>query len=377
MRILYFSRDYTTHDRRFLLKLAESRHEVWFLRLEDDGIPYEKRPLPTGIRPVEWEGGGKRFNSVETLFALMPSFETVLDQVRPDLVHAGPVQSCGLMTALVGFRPFLLMSWGSDVLVDADQSPIARWTTVYTLKRSDMLLCDSQAVRAKVQRLTNYPDQQIVQFPWGIDLTEFAPRPGISRIRSDMGLADSYVVLSTRSWEEIYGIDIVLDAFSLAYQRNSSLRLVLLGYGSLSSKVERHVSEHGLGHVVYRPGMVPHYQLPDYFRMADAYISCTYSDGSSISLLEAMATGLPVIVTDGPGNREWVVPDENGWLVPAGQREVFAERIIQAANLGISERLRIHERNRQVTEERANWKVNFPKLLKAYDQIEFTYYSAK
>ena len=45
----------------------------------------------------------------------MPAFEAVLESVKPDLVHAGPVQSCGLMTALTGFRPFVLMSWGSDV----------------------------------------------------------------------------------------------------------------------------------------------------------------------------------------------------------------------------------------------------------------------
>ena len=57
MRVLYFSRDYTTHDRRFLTKLAESEHEVWFLRIEDDGIGYEQRSLPERVQSVDWRGG--------------------------------------------------------------------------------------------------------------------------------------------------------------------------------------------------------------------------------------------------------------------------------------------------------------------------------
>ena len=47
--------------------------------------------------------------------------------------------------------------------------------------------------------------------------------------------------------------------------------------------------------------------MPKWFRAADTYISCAQSDGTSVSLLEAMATGLPLIVTDIPSNREWVV----------------------------------------------------------------------
>src|SRR6266571_780463 len=98
MRILYFSRDYTTHDRRFLLKMAESRHEIWFLRLEDDGIPYEQRAVPAGVRVVNWRHENPRASTSEELIRLMPEFELILKQVDPALVHAGPVQSCGFMT---------------------------------------------------------------------------------------------------------------------------------------------------------------------------------------------------------------------------------------------------------------------------------------
>ena len=370
MKVLFFSRDYTTHDRRFLLKLAESRHEIWFLRLEDDGIQYEERPLPDRIHLVNWRGGKQGANTLGAWLHLMTDLESVLEQVHPDLVHAGPVQSCGFMIALTGFRPFLVMSWGSDMLVDADRNEIWRWMTRYTLKRSDMLLCDCRAVRVKVQQLVSYPDERIVQFPWGIDLHGFVPGVDSAGLRKRIDWADAFVILSTRSWEQICGIDVLLDAFRRAHALNSRLRLVLLGDGSLASSIEQFITDHDLDDVVYRPGMVSHERLPDYYRAADLYVSCAHSDGTSISLLEAMATGLPVAVTDGPGNREWVVPGENGWLVPAGDSEACAQLLLLAVDLDAIERERIRRMNREIVEERADWDVNFAGLLEAYDRIE-------
>lgn len=355
------------------MKLAESRHEVWFLRLEDDGITYEDRPLPEKIRQVNWRGGRERHKTLEAWMHLMPDFESVVDQIHPDLVHAGPIQSCGFMTALAGFRPLLLMSWGSDILVDADRDKMWRWMTRYALYRSDMLLCDCQAVRLKVQQLLPYVDEHIVQLPWGIDLQHFAPGADSSFLKNRMGWGNSFLILSTRAWEKVYGIDTLLEAFLQAYSQNSNLRLMLLGNGSLASEIQRFIANHDLNDVVYRPGMVPHEQLPDYFRAADLYLSCSQSDGTSVSLLEAMATGLPVVVTDGPGNREWVVTGQNGWLAPAGNPEAFAQSLLQAGGMVSTERARISRRNRQAAEQRANWDMNFARLLAVYDKIEGKY----
>ena len=369
MRILYFSRDYTTHDRRFLLKFAESPHEVFFLRLENDGIPYEKRLTPERVQVVDWPGGQRPAKTIESWLELMPSFEAVLDKIRPDLVHAGPVQSCGFMTALANFHPFLVMSWGSDILVEADRDEGWRWITRYTLEHSDMLLCDSQAVRKKVQQLVSYPDEQIVQFPWGIDLRKFSLGAG-PKSQRPLGWDNNFVVLSTRSWEQIYGIDALLAAFHRAHTENSDLRLILLGTGSLAPTIQQFIVNYNLQDVVQQPGMVLHEQLPDYFRAADLYLTCAYSDGASISLLEAMATGLPVVVTDNPGNREWVTPGENGWLAPPGDSGAFAVSILHSADLSSSERQRISANNRRLAEKRANWDINFAKLLAGYDWIE-------
>ena len=231
MKVLYFSRDYTTHDHRFLARLARSRHDIWFMRLGNDGIKYEERPVPHGIQVVEWRGGQEPIDTLEDLLKLMPEFENALLRLSPDLVHAGPVQSCGFMTALTGFHPFLAVSWASDILVDAGRDRVWSWMTRYTLSRSDLFLCDCQAVRLKAQHMTSYPDDRVIQFPWGTDLRRFSPGADASEMRRTLGWEDAFVVLATRSWNVVHGIEVLLEAFRRAYTQNARLRLLLLGNG--------------------------------------------------------------------------------------------------------------------------------------------------
>jgi len=81
--------------------------------------------------------------------------------------------------------------------------------------------------------------------------------------------------------------------------------------------------------------------------------------------LEALACGTPAIVSDIPGNREWIEPGEVGWLFRDGNAEALAAAILNA----YEQRQRLPEmgrKARQLAEARADWERNFPQLEKAY-----------
>jgi L-malate glycosyltransferase len=370
MRILYFTRDYTTHDRRFLEKMAQSQHEIFFLRLEDDGIDYESRPMPEGIVDITWQGGKKPVRTPEDWLRLVPDLSRVLEEVCPDLVHAGPVQSCAFMTARAGFHPLLVMSWGSDMLIDAGRDGFWESMTKYTLERADFIFCDCNAVREAVCRMVPFADDLILQDCWGIDMKQFVPGPDRMGLKERLGWEDNLVVLTTRTWEPIYGPDIALKAFERAYSQNNRLRLIMTGSGSMKKVLDCHISKNNLDDLVHCPGHIRQDQLPDFYRAADLYLSCSYSDGTSISLMEAMATGLPVIVTDSPGNREWVSPEINGWLAAAGKPEDFGSLITQASALSQEKRYAISTMNRNTVERYADGDVTFARLMALYERIE-------
>ena len=361
MRVLYFSRDYTPHDHRFLAAMAENGIQAFYLRLERRGHPQEDRILPVGVTTVKWEGGQQPFDHRDHR-RLLSSLKSVIKSIKPDLIHAGPVQTAGWLAAQSRFHPLVTMSWGSDLLVDADSSPQMRRLTEFTLGKTDVLIGDCEAVRQKGISF-GVPSSRIVTFPWGVDLEHFSPADGESAVRDRAGWQEGFVVLHTRSWEPVYGADVLARAFAQAAVQQPDLRLFLLANGSMAPEIRKTLMP--VMHQVQFVGQVNHERLPEYYRASDLYVSASHSDGSSVSLMEALACGLPGLVSDIPGNREWLEGSQAGWLFPDGDAAALAQGILWAA--ARREELRENARHaRQMAEERANWHENIKKLLSAY-----------
>ena len=113
MRILYFSLGYSTHDYRFLKSISESGHEVFFVQLEGNVRQVEDRFVPPNVQQVIWKGGREPFRW-GNLVKLTLDFRRLTREIKPDLIHAGPIQTCAFIAILSGFRPILSMSWGFD-----------------------------------------------------------------------------------------------------------------------------------------------------------------------------------------------------------------------------------------------------------------------
>ena len=358
MRILYFSRDYTPHDYRFLTALAQTPHQVFYLRLERRGNATEDRALPAEIKLVPWEGG-QQSASLKDGSRLLLGVRRVLQKIKPDIVHAGPIQTAAFLTALSGFRRLVSVSWGYDLLYDVQRGSLWRWAARYTLKRSAAFVGDCDTVRQQAIKYGMRPER-IVTFPWGVDLTHFTP--GAVEKPADA----PFTILSTRAWEPLYGVEVIARAFAQASQAHPELQLVMTGHGSLASRLRQIFERAGVSEKVLFPGHIRQADLPRYYRSADLYVSASHSDGSSISLLEAMACGIPVLVSAIPGNCEWVQEGVQGWLFPDGDAQALAQAISHAAE-NRPALAGLGKAARSQAEKRANWNLNFPRLLQAYE----------
>jgi glycosyltransferase involved in cell wall biosynthesis len=365
VRILYFSDNVSDHNRRFLHELAASGHEVYFLNVTQQML--EEKWLPAGVQKLKVKRSIHRNADPSQFTELLYELQSLLKQLRPDVVHAGPVQTCGYVAALSGFHPLVVMSWGSDILVDAERDAEWRDATRVALSAADGFFCDCEAVRTAARRYASISSERIVQFPWGMKRGSFRPQgPAVARKKLGFG-PETFVFISTRSWEPLYDTETLLRAFEHAYQQNRRLRLLLLGGGSMASSIRNFIAEHELDRVVIAPGMIGRKDMPRWFRAANAYLSCAKSDGTSVSLLEAMATGLPAVVTDIPSNREWIVEGENGWLARVGSSEEFSAKLLLAASVSQHDLAGISERNQDIVTQRADWDKNFPSLLRLYE----------
>lgn len=355
MRVLYFSKDYTIHDHRFLDALGMTDHEVFWLRLSHDSKLDRRLPVPDAIASLEW-------NAVSDNPHL--ELKRTLDAVLPDLVHAGPVQSCAYPVAMAGFHPLLSMSWGSDILWDALSEP-GRSQAIQALERTALFACDCETVASAAEEL-GFPRDRMVIFPWGVDLSRFTPWRSLD-LRSSLGWENAVVLLSTRAHEQIHGVEILVEGFIQALDSHPELRLLMLNGGSLHGDLVEQLEMVGLKDRVHFAGNIDLTNLAHYYHAADIYVSAARVDGSSISLLEAMACGLPSIVSDIPGNREWVQPGLNGWWFSDGESGSLAE-VIDSALCETDAWDNYRSMARKIAEERADWEVNFKILLNAYQR---------
>jgi glycosyltransferase involved in cell wall biosynthesis len=266
VRVLYFSDSYGPHDFRFLAVLAESGWDVLYLQRRA-GRVVESRPLPQGITilPPLVSGPGRpgRLGIV-----LRDELRRVLLDTRPDVVHAGPIQTCAWLAACSGFAPLVSMSWGSDLLQDA-RFGLGRWQAAATLRRTSVFLGDCQAVRRRAVELGIEAGRTII-FPWGVDIDLF--RPNLSTLARDrLGWNEALVLLSMRSWEPRYGVDTVLEAFLQAARDEPRLRLILAGDGSLRPHFIDRIDWSGLADRIWLPGYLPYAELPALYQTADIY----------------------------------------------------------------------------------------------------------
>ena len=112
-------------------------------------------------------------------------------------------------------------------------------------------------------------------------------------------------------------------------------------------------------------GSVPNEQLPEIYNAADIYVSTSLSDGSSLSLMEAMCCGLPVVVTDVPANLEWIREGFNGLIAERKNIDSIADRLIKLLS---SDKMikQFADNNLKIAEEKIDIKKNYKKLIVLY-----------
>ena len=359
MRVLYFTERDTPHDRRFLTALAGTGYQVFALRQKAC-----QPETPKGVTECQWPERQPDWSNWTGWQDGVAQLSQLLAELKPDLVHAGPVQGPALVTALAHFHPLVTMSWGSDLLLTAQRSPWMREATRYALDRTDIFLGDCQTV-ADAAAGFRFPREKMVLFPWGVDLKVFSRINGVlegKKLRSDLGWERNFVLLCNRYWAPLYGVDLLARAFAVAVQQEPRLRLLLVGDGPQADLIHQILDP--LGEKVHFTGRISQAELPAYYHTADLYVSPSHSDGSSISLLEAMACGRAVLVSDIPGNREWVTEGLNGRLFVDGSEADLAEKLVEMVTDPAHSDYRWQAHVTAM--ERADWTVNFQKCLQAY-----------
>jgi glycosyltransferase involved in cell wall biosynthesis len=249
-------------------------------------------------------------------WASLPAVRSLAHRVRPRWVHGHYVTSYGLWAAACqGIAPVVLTAWGSDLLVTPRERSLRgrlmRWLVGRTLRRAALVTADSHDL-LQAARAYGTP-ARCEEVSWGADTDRF--RPGTP--------APGFEVVSLRNWEPNYRIETVLRGFAAFARARPQAQPVLhlLGGGPLQATLQGEAHRLGIAGQVRWTGRVGDDAMVATLQRCRVSVSVPDSDATSVSVLESMACGLPVLASDLPANRQWL---HAALLVPRGDDAALA-----------------------------------------------------
>ena len=216
----------------------------------------------------------------------------------------------------------------------------------------------SEPARAFVNRY--FPAFPMRVIPNGIDLDVY--KPGLAPIRH---LRDDNInILFVGRLEKRKGLGDLLRAYRAMSSRIPRVRLIIVGDGPLHGRVESYIARHRLGNVVMA-GYVPDSVKPRYYNSADIFCApATGAESFGIVLLEALASGLPVVATEVPGYMSVLEPGHDSITVPAKNwRELAASLVILARDQQLRSRLADYALEKA---RRYSWKLVAADVIDVY-----------
>ena len=189
----------------------------------------------------------------------------------------------------------------------------------------DLVVVPSEGARKFLQEMGGGHPIEVV--PNGVDLTRFYHIDRADK-RAEFGFASQDVVFTFvgRLGEE-KNLSFLLDAFTAVSSKTDHVKLMLIGGGPLKGKLQAYAKRLGVAPRVSFAGLVPYEQVPRYLSAADAFVTASVTEVHPLTVIEAMAAGLPVIGIDSPGISDTVQDGKTGYIVPEN-REALAARMV-------------------------------------------------
>jgi phosphatidylinositol alpha-mannosyltransferase len=207
-----------------------------------------------------------------------------------------------------------------------------------------------------------FPDFPLRVIPNGIDVNVF--KPGLSPIRH---LRDENVnILFVGRLEKRKGLGDLLRGYEFMRERVPQSRLIIVGDGPLRGQVESYISHHRLPNVVMA-GFVPDSVKPRYYSSADIFCApATGGESFGIVLLEAMASGVPVVATEVPGYMSVLEPGRDSLTVrPKGWAELGATLVVLARDAELRARMGAHGHEKA---RRYAWDAVAAQVIDVYEE---------
>lgn len=290
----------------------------------------------------------------------------IIEQVRPDLVHAMRIPYEGMLAGMAVPRsgpPLLISIWGNDFTLHAPSTPLMASYTRLALESASALHADCHR-DVRLARAWGFPAGRpsvVLPGAGGIQMDLFS-EPAV-----EAAAGSAPVILNPRGFRAYVRSDTFFRSLPQIIERYPALCVLCTAMAG-EPQAEQWVQQLGLRANVR---LLPHQsraEMAALFRQAQVTVSPSTHDGTPNTLLEAMASGSFPVVGDLESLREWITPGVNGLLVDSGDPQALSRAMLQALEQP-ELRGRASQINRRLVAERAAYDRVMPRAEGFYRQL--------
>lgn len=330
-------------------------------------------PTDEGWEGVHWHTlPASLFPGPTKVLTRLLQVQRLARRLQPDIIHCHNAWGPGWYGAFTGLHPLVIHAYGGDVLPEQyrRRSDLQRRLTAWACRTADRVIVTGYHM-IEASAALFIPVERLMLLPRGVDLEHYRDGRDTAGLRRDLTLGKATpVVLSPRYEvdEPLYNLDVVVEAFA-EVQKHFPKAVCLQLYDPERENGRCHLEQLATACGIqkgYR--LVPAVEngmMPLFYNLADVVVSVPSSDGFPVTVLEASACGVPMVVSSLPYCEEWFVDGENGLLVPVRDARALADALIELCSNGDLRR-RFGKAGRRLVEERADYRRCMDSLEELY-----------
>lgn len=247
-------------------------------------------------------------------------------KIKPNVIHEQTISPINIISILIKKLlgvPYIVWGQGFDVYMNW---PCKKLITKFVLKHSEIIIALSDDMKNRL--LESHKRTNIIIIPNGIDMCKFARHQEKNKIKNTLDIVhDKKIILFVGTLKKVKGVEYLIEAIKYTVQDYPNLLLLIVGDGDNMNSLKSLVERYELSDFVSFKGGVQNEEIPYFMALADIFVLPSLSESFGIVLLEAMASGIPIVASNVGGIPSLIENGENGFLVEPKSPEQIADKI--------------------------------------------------
>lgn len=314
MRILYVGNSLSNHMVRWTNAMIDRGHEVMLASQSGKGDIKTCKSKQLKERDLRFKGKiGYYLNSFQ--------LRRIFKDFKPDIVNVHFASGYGTLARLAGLHPVVLSCYGSDIFAYPNKSSRNRRILCRNLRYADAVASTSAVMAEEAKKVLSDASFPITVTPFGVETDRFCP--------ADIHVVNDRPVIGLVKYlEPIYDIPLLLNAFAILYKESEVKPLLdIYGDGPLLDELEALSRDLGIADSVSFKGVIANNELPSVLQEMDVLVNCSKQESFGVTLVEAMACGIPVVATDTVGPKEIVEDGVTGIILKDREPKTMAQAL--------------------------------------------------